>query len=74
VSGFSLYEVGRGATWQARSATVKGVVMSRFGIAVLVEAMLKTVRGSVPAADVMTAVGSMALGANAFCLVPRSGS
>jgi cation diffusion facilitator family transporter len=68
VYGFSLYAVARGAVWQARSALLKGLIMAAFGVGVLVEVVLKIIRGVVPTADVMGGVGAVALAANLFCL------
>ena len=68
VYGFSLHVVGRGAIWQARAATLKGVVMAAFGAGVLAEAVVKVVRGTVPSAEVMGLVGVLALVANGVCL------
>lgn len=69
VYGFSLYAVGRGALWQARSALLKGVIMAVFGVGVLAEVLHKLTKGVVPAWDVMSLVGVIALAANVFCLV-----
>lgn len=69
VYGFSLYVVSRGSVWQARAALLKGAVMAVFGVGVLVEAVLKIARGSVPAADVMGGIGMLALAANLGCLL-----
>jgi cation diffusion facilitator family transporter len=69
VYGFSLYVVGRGERWQARGALLKGVIMAVFGGGVLAEAVAKIILGVVPAPDVMGAIGVVALGANAACLV-----
>ncbi|MGH7367155.1 MAG: cation transporter [Candidatus Rokuibacteriota bacterium] len=69
VYGFSLYVVSRGRMWQARAALLKGIVMAAFGLGVLAEVALKIVRGSVPAADLMGAVGLLALAANLGCLL-----
>ena len=69
VYGFSLYVVSRGSVWQARAALLKGAVMAAFGLGVLVEAILKVVRGSLPAADVMGGIGLLALAANLACLL-----
>jgi Co/Zn/Cd efflux system component len=68
VYGFSLYAVARGGVWQARSALLKGLVMAAFGVGVLVEVVLKIIRGVVPTVDVMGAVGGIALATNVFCL------
>jgi Co/Zn/Cd efflux system component len=69
VYGFSLYVVGRGATWHARGALLKGFVMAAFGVGVLVEAALKISRGLVPTVELMSVVGILALGANATVLL-----
>ena len=68
VYGFSLYVIGRGTVWQARVALLKGGIMAAFGVGVLAEVALKLVRGTVPAATVMSAVGVLALAANAAAL------
>jgi Co/Zn/Cd efflux system component len=67
--GFSLYAVVRGPVWQARAALLKGTIMAAFGLGVLAEVTLKVTRGVVPAADVIGAVGVVALVANVLCLV-----
>jgi Co/Zn/Cd efflux system component len=69
VYGASLYALGRGALWQARVALVKGLIMAAFGIGVLVEVATKLQRGLMPAPEIMGAVGLLALGANAACLL-----
>jgi Co/Zn/Cd efflux system component len=68
VYGFSLYVVARGAAWQAKAALLKGAIMATFGVGVLAEVALKIARGVVPSADLMSAVGFVALAANVFCL------
>lgn len=69
VYGFSLYAVGRGALWQARSALLKGVIMAVFGVGVLAEVLYKLTKGVVPASDIMSLAGLIALAANVYCLV-----
>lgn len=69
VYGFSLYVVSRGSVWQARAALLKGAVMAAFGLGVLGEAVLKIIRGNVPAAEVMGGIGLLALAANLACLL-----
>jgi Co/Zn/Cd efflux system component len=69
VYGFSLYVVARGGLWQAKAALLKGVIMAAFGVGVLVEVVLKITRGVVPAADLMSGVGLVALAANFFCVL-----
>ena len=68
VYGFSLYVVSRGPVWQARAALLKGAVMAVFGLGVLAEAVLKIVRGIVPAAGLMGGIALLALAANVVCL------
>jgi cation diffusion facilitator family transporter len=69
VYGFSLYVVGRGGAWQARAALMKGGIMAVFGLAVVVEAGSKIIRGVVPEPDVMAGAGLVALAANGAVLL-----
>jgi Co/Zn/Cd efflux system component len=69
VYGFSLYAISRGPRWQARAALLKGGVMAAFGLGVLGEVATKLARGLVPAVEVMTGIGLLALVANASVLV-----
>ena len=68
VYGFSLYVIGRGARWQARGALLKGAVMAAFAAGIAVEIVTKLARGVTPDGDVMSAVGVVALSANASVL------
>ena len=68
VYGFSLFVLHRSAAWRARAALTKGLVMAAFGLAVLVEAVLRLRAGVPPLAPAMAAVGALALVANAFCV------
>jgi Co/Zn/Cd efflux system component len=68
VYGFSLYVIGRGIVWQARAAMLKGLIMAAFGAGVLAQVAWKIVGGLAPRAEVMSAVGGLALASNAFCL------
>jgi Co/Zn/Cd efflux system component len=68
VYAFSLYVIGRGATWQARSATLKAAIMGAFGVGILIEVAVKLSRGITPQADVMGAIGLLALAANGSVL------
>lgn len=68
VYGFSLYVIGKGAVWQARGALLKGSIMAAFAAGIVVEIALKLVRGVTPASDIMSAVGAVALAANASVL------
>ena len=67
--GFSLYAVGRGTAWQARAARLKGLIMAAFGVGVLAQVVTKLLHGLQPDAQTMGVVGSLALVANAACLV-----
>lgn len=69
VYGFSLYVISRGTVWQARAALLKGLIMAGFGVGVLAEVSVKLARGTVPPAQVMGAIGLLALVANAACLI-----
>jgi len=69
VYGFSLYVVGRGLMWQARAAVLKGVIMAAFAIGVLVQVVVKIVRGLPPIVEVMGVAGLLAFAANVLCLV-----
>lgn len=68
VYGFSLYVIGRAPVWQARAATLKGLVMAGFGVGILVEIVSKLARGLVPEPQVMGVVGLAALAANTAVL------
>lgn len=68
VYGASLSVLARGVLWQARVALGKGLLMAAFGVGVLVEVATKLERGLAPEADVMGAVGLLALAANAACV------
>jgi Co/Zn/Cd efflux system component len=63
--GISLLVAGQGITHRARAALAKGSTMALFGGWVLVTALLDLLRGTVPAAETMGAVGLAALIANA---------
>jgi Co/Zn/Cd efflux system component len=68
VYGFSLYVIGRAPVWQARAALLKGGIMAAFALGIAVEVGLKLTRGLTPEAWIMSAVGSVALAANASAL------
>lgn len=65
VYGLSLYAVGRGTRWQHRAALVKGLVMVGFALGVLVQAGLRVAEGVTPRPAIMSAIGVLALAANA---------
>lgn len=66
--GFSLYVVRRSARWKARSAIVKGAIMTVFGVAALGQAAYKAWVPHPPAFEAMGLMGLAALTANAACL------
>jgi cation diffusion facilitator family transporter len=68
VYGFSLYVIGKGAIWQSRGALLKGTIMAAFAVGIAVEVVLKLARGVIPASEIMSAVGLVALAANASVL------
>jgi cation diffusion facilitator family transporter len=69
VYGFSLYVLWRSATWKAKAALLKGVIMALFGIGVLFEAVYKTLAGVVPIAETMGIIGSLVLVGNGICFL-----
>ena len=69
VYGISLYAVGKGVLYQARSARLSGVIQVSLGLGVLFEVMRSLVFGSEPHSMLIMLVGSIALLANIVCLV-----
>jgi cation diffusion facilitator family transporter len=69
VYGFSLYVVARSMRWKAASALIKGVIQLAFGVTVLALALHQLVAPALPSATAITAVGALALAANAVCAV-----
>jgi cation diffusion facilitator family transporter len=69
VYGFSLYVVARSARWKAAAALAKGLVMAAFGLFVVGEALSKVALPVLPQAEVMGAVGLLALAVNGVCFV-----
>lgn len=65
--GFSLYVVARGPLWKARAAAAKAAVMGLFGAFVLGQLSYKLAFPQVPSFEAMSAVGVLALAANALC-------
>jgi Co/Zn/Cd efflux system component len=65
----SLLVAGQGLTHRAGAAFAKGCMMGLFGLWVLISALLHLIRGTLPAADTMSAVGAAALTANAASFV-----
>ncbi|MFZ9001884.1 MAG: cation diffusion facilitator family transporter [Bacteriovoracaceae bacterium] len=68
VYAFSLYVLNRGLKWKAAAALLKGIIISMFGIYVLIEATIKIYSDILPAADTMGIIGLLALLANTTCL------
>lgn len=69
VYAFSLYVINKSDQWKAGAATLKGVIITLFGLYVLGEAVFKIFSDIVPAAKMMGAIGFMALIANTTCLL-----
>ena len=69
VYGLSLYVMGRSAGWRATAALIKGLIMAAVGLAVFSEAVHKMLHPVVPVAEMMGAVGFLALTANTVCLI-----
>ncbi len=67
--GFSLYVINRGPRWIAVSALLKGGVMALFGLFVLGEVICKLIWPVLPAAEIVGAIGLLALIANLVCLL-----
>jgi cation diffusion facilitator family transporter len=67
VYGFSLYVVARGERWKAIAAVFKGAIMAAFGLFVLGQAGYRMLSPQLPAVEAMTAIGLIALAANALC-------
>ena len=69
IYGFSLYVVARSMRWKAASALIKGMIQLVFGVAVLALALAKLFAPALPSATTITAIGALALAANAACAV-----
>jgi Co/Zn/Cd efflux system component len=61
----SLGVAGMALAWRARAALVKGATLALFGLAVLASTAWHAYAGTLPEAEVMGAVGVLALAANA---------
>lgn len=69
VYALTLYALHRSDRIRAGTALIKGAFMLLFGIAVIAEAIHKSVVGSVPEAGAMGVVGAIALVANSVCFL-----
>jgi len=67
IYGFSLYVVARSMRWKAASALIKGMIQLAFGVTVLALALSRLFAPELPSATTITAVGTLALAANAAC-------
>lgn len=69
VYALSLCAVGRSLRWRAGAALLKGGIQAVFGIAVLVEVVLRLLGDAVPTAPIMAATAAVALVANLSCFL-----
>lgn len=67
VYGISLYVLGKNIRWNASVSLVKGLVMAVFGIGVLVNAVQRYFATTIPIAETMGIIGTLALVANFVC-------
>lgn len=65
----SLLVLGMAVAWRARAALLKGAVMGLFGLWVLGSTVSAAIAGTLPQADIMGAIGFVALAANALVAV-----
>lgn len=68
VYGLSLYALARSARWKAGAALAKGLFILVFGIAILVDIVIKLQTGVPPSSTLMLIFGAVALVANLACL------
>jgi Co/Zn/Cd efflux system component len=68
VYGFSLYVLNKNNVWKSRAGLFKGILMSLFGVGVLIDAVYRFSNPSVPSYEIMGGIGALALIANAACL------
>ena len=69
VYGISLYAVGKSIVYQAKSASISGILQVVLGLGVLFEVFRRLVAGSEPQSVLIMSVGAVALLANVLCLV-----
>jgi Co/Zn/Cd efflux system component len=62
--GISLSVAGLALVWRARAALIKGTTMGLFGLGVLIGTGWHAIAGTVPHAELMGAIGVVALAAN----------
>ena len=63
---FSLYVLHRGDLWKNRAALAKGLLMGALGVGVVANTVIKHFSQSLPVAETMGVVGTLALVANAL--------
>ena len=68
VYALSLYALARSARWKAGAALAKGIFILAFGLAVIVDIVVKLSSGVPPSSTLMLVVGGLALAANLTCL------
>jgi len=64
--GVSLFVLAMAPLWRSRSALIKGIFMSLYGVFVLATAAWYFFRGMVPKAEAMGVIAVLALAANVF--------
>lgn len=69
VYGLSLYVVGKGVLFQAKSARLSGLLQIILGLGVVFEVFRRLVFGSEPQSLIIVVVGLVALAANIMCLI-----
>lgn len=69
VYAFSLYAIHKAAIWRSRAGLAKGIIMALLGMFILGEVFVKIIMGTIPEAQTMTLIGSLALAANFACVV-----
>ncbi len=72
VYAFSLFALNRGVIWRARAGLSKGLVMAIFGVIVLAQTVYRFLIASVPVAETMGIIATIALAANIACLIMLS--
>jgi Co/Zn/Cd efflux system component len=69
VYAFSLYALHKAAIWRSRAGLAKGIIMALLGMFILGEVFVKIIMGTVPEAQTMTLIGTLALAANTACVI-----
>jgi cation diffusion facilitator family transporter len=68
VYGLSLYVIAREDRWRNLAALLKGLIMALFGFGVLARCGYQIITFARPDAQIMGAIGFLALATNLFCL------